>query len=215
MKEKISTLLIAILLLLVCFTICFGVGYKKGKRSTEIQKDTITIEKIIVKNKPQYSNENVLSLQKIKVPTFIILQEYQDSSKQTIINLKHSLDSLLHSTDSLELMLHRVQRYYVEENYEAWVSGIDPLLDSIKIKQNVQQIINTTTIKENKFDFNVGLNANGWNKSSYCLNPNINISYFKNKFTLTGEIGFNVPIYDMSKTLPYVQVGVNYSLWSF
>lgn len=34
--------------------------------------------------------------------------------------------------DSLQLVLQRTQRHYTDSTYDAWVSGIDPRLDSIK-----------------------------------------------------------------------------------
>lgn len=211
MERKILILIITLLLLFLCF----GVGYRKGRDSVEIKSDTVFVEKVIANHKPLYTNEIPVSIQKIKVPVIAVLSEYTDSSKQTVIKLKHSLDSLANLTDSLEFVLHRVQRYYSGNDYEAWVSGIDPLLDSIKIKQQVQQIVNTTSIKEKMFSFNVGLNATGWVRTSYCLNPNINVSFVKNRVEFIGEAGFNIPTNDMSKTLPYLQIGVNYSLWSF
>jgi hypothetical protein len=77
------------------------------------------VEKVIANYKPLYTNEIPVSIQKIKVPTIAVLSEYTDSSKQTVIKLKHSLDSLANLTDSLEFVLHRVQRYYSGNDYEA------------------------------------------------------------------------------------------------
>jgi len=211
MNRKILMAIIALLLLFLCF----GVGYRKGRNSIKIQSDTVFVEKTIVKHKPLYQSEIPISIQKIKIPTLLVLSEYTDSSKQTVTELKHSLDSLANLTDSLEITLDRVQRYYSGDDYEAWVSGIDPLLDSIKIKQQIHQIVNTTSIEEKMFNVNVGLNATGWVKTPYCLNPNVNVSFVKDRVELVGEAGFNIPTNDMSKTLPYLQIGINYSLWSF
>ena len=161
MKNKIITLAISFICFIICFTICFCIGYKKGKSSIEIQKDTTVIEKVITQYKPVYKAEHPLDFQKITVPTYVIFPEYIDSSKHTVICLKDSLDVLKHFADSLEIELQRVQRYYVADDYEAWVSGIDPVLDSIKVKQQIHQVTNTHIEKEKMFNLNIGLNANG------------------------------------------------------
>lgn len=212
MKKEILLLIIIVLTLLF---ICFGIGYKRGRSSIDIKQDTVFVEKIITQYKPNYKNEQSVGFQKVKLPTFVIFSELVDSSKHTVDKLKYSLDSLKYCTDSLELELQRVQRYYSGDNYEAWVSGIDPVLDSIRIKQQIQQITNTHVIERETFQLNAGLNADGWNRTSWALNPNINASYDINRITITGEVGFHVPLKNTSATIPYFQVGINYSLWSF
>lgn len=211
MKKEILLLIIVLTLLFICF----GIGYKRGRSSIDIKQDTVFVEKVITQYKPNYKNEQPIGFQKVKLPTFVIFSELVDSSKHTVDKLKYSLDSLKYCTDSLELELQRVQRYYSEDNYEVWVSGIDPVLDSIKIKQQIQQITNTHAIEKETFKLNAGLNADGWNRTSWALNPNINASYDINRITITGEVGFHVPLKNTSATIPYFQVGINYSLWSF
>lgn len=211
MRREILLLIIVLTLLFICF----GIGYKRGRSSIDIKQDTVFVEKIITQYKPNYKNEQPIGFQKVKLPTFVIFSELVDSSKHTVDKLKYSLDSLKYCTDSLELELQRVQRYYSGDNYEAWVSGIDPVLDSIRIKQQIQQITNTHVIERETFQLNAGLNADGWNRTSWALNPNINASYDINRITITGEVGFHVPLNNNSATIPYFQVGINYSLWSF
>ena len=53
-----------------------------------------------------------------------------------------AIDSLLNECarlekvgDSLQLVLLRVQRHYSDSTFDAWVSGVDPRLDSIKTYQ--------------------------------------------------------------------------------
>lgn len=209
MRKEILGIIIACMLLFVCF----GVGYNRGKKSIDIQTDTVKIEKIVVDYKPAPKSEYALSTQKIKVPLFAIFQEQPDT--HAIDSLKRIIESLKLETDSLEIELQRVQRHYESEDYEAWVSGIEPALDSIKIKQQIKYITTTQTIEANKFYLNVGLNANAWSTKSYILNPNINASYTWDRVTFTGEVGLNVPTYDTAGTTPYFQLGINYSLWSF
>ncbi len=48
--------------------------------------------------------------------------------------------------DTLYLTLPREQKIYQGENYQAWISGYRPELDSMHIFRNTQQIITSTTI---------------------------------------------------------------------
>ena len=211
MKKKILLGVIALILLFICF----GVGYNKGKKSVQIQTDTLKIEKVITQYKPAPTYENKLGFKKLTVPSFVILPDQQSNLGHVVDSLRHSADSLKYINDSLEIELHRIQRYYANDDYEAWVSGIDPVLDSIKVKQQIQQIVNTQIIEGDKFRLNVGLNTNGWFDTSYMINPNVNVSYVWKRTTFTGEFGLSVPIRNTSGTVPYFQLGVNYSLWSF
>ena len=145
--------------MLICFIICFGIGYSRGKKVIVPQQDTVIVEKIITQYKPINVDQKDLYLQKFKVPIYLIFTEYKDSSKRVVESLQYSLDSLQCFTDSLEIELQRVQKHYVDSCYEAWISGIDPQLDSIKIRQQIQYVTNNTIIEKDKFQLNVGLNA--------------------------------------------------------
>lgn len=203
-----KTKLIIGLVVIICFVISFGIGYNRGKKSIDIQTDTVKIEHVITEYKPKYEDEKKLTVQKIKIPSFVILED-NDS-------LKNIIDTLTYTKDSLEIELQRIQRYYKTDDYEAWVSGIDPALDSIKVKRNVEYITKTQTIKNDRFHFNVGINGNTWLGEESCiLNPNLNVNYTYKRVTFTGEFGVNIPANNTAGTLPYLEVGINYSLWSF
>lgn len=118
MKNKILTAIISFIILLLFLAICFGIGYKRGKGSIEIQKDTVVIEKVITEYKPAYKLERPVEFQKFKIPTYLIFTESNDSSV-TIKFLRDSLDIFKHLADSLEIELQRVQRYYASDDYEA------------------------------------------------------------------------------------------------
>lgn len=209
MKKEILGLIIACILLFICF----GVGYNRGKKSVDIQTDTVKIEKVITEYKPVYKGETTLSTKKIKVPLYAIFPEQNNDEK--IDSLYHIIDSLKLASDSLEVELQRVQRYYKTDNYEAWISGVEPELDSIKIKQQVTYVTNTQVIENDKFYLNVGLNTVGLFNKSYTMTPNINISYNWNRITFTGETGIDIPLNTAPQLTPYFQFGINYSLFSF
>ena len=207
-KEILGLIIICVLLF-----ICFGVGYNRGKKSVDIQTDTVKIEKVITEYKPVYKGETTLSTQKIKIPLYAIFPEQNDNQK--IDSLYHIIDSLKFTTDSLEVELQRVQRYYETDNYEAWVSGIDPALDSIKVKQNITYVTNTQVIEDKKFSLNVEINTMGLFDKSYTMSPNINVAYNWDRVTCTGEMGIDVPLNTTPQLTTYFQLGINYSLFSF
>lgn len=51
-------------------------------------------------------------------------------------------------TDTVEVALPLVQREYRDSNYNAWVSGYEPALDSIKVFPRTMTIHERVTVKE-------------------------------------------------------------------
>lgn len=70
---------------------------------------------------------------------------------------------LVAERDSLALELTRVQRYYRKDSvYEAWVSGTNPKLDSIKIFSNTRTLVmEVQTEKKVKPRFSFGVQTGG------------------------------------------------------
>lgn len=91
--------------------------------------------------------------------------------------------------DTLYLTLPREQKIYQGENYQAWISGYRPELDSMHIFRNTQQIITSTTIqnKQKTRRWGIGIQA------GYGLTMHQNI------ITPT----------------PYIGVGLSYNLIAF
>lgn len=91
--------------------------------------------------------------------------------------------------DTLYLALPREQKTYRDKNYQAWISGYRPELDSIHIFRNTQQIITTTTIqnKQKTRRWGIGIQA------GYGLTLHQNII----------------------KPTPYIGVGLSYNLLRF
>ncbi|MPM13947.1 hypothetical protein SDC9_60307 [bioreactor metagenome] len=91
--------------------------------------------------------------------------------------------------DTLYLALPREQKTYRDKNYQAWISGYRPELDSIHIFRNTQQIITSTTIqtKHKSRRWGIGIQA------GYGLTLQQNII----------------------KPTPYIGVGLSYNLLRF
>ena len=91
--------------------------------------------------------------------------------------------------DTLYLILPREQKVYKEENYQAWISGYRPVLDSIHIYRNTQQIITSTTIqqKQKRSRWSIGIQA-----------------------------GYGISIQqNIIKPTPYIGIGISKNLLSF
>lgn len=76
---------------------------------------------------------------RIDKPTPIIIREIDTILVQVkdTINIK----------DTIYIKLPKEQKTYQDKNYQAWISGYRPELDSIHIFHNTQQIITSTTIQ--------------------------------------------------------------------
>ena len=107
------------------------------------------------------------------------------------------LDSLL-DNDYNHLIVS--QKEYRDSNYVAWVSGIEPQLDSIMVFNNTEYVFKTSTIekfktiedKTGKWFAGVGIY-----RVDKTLIPKINIVYQKNRIMVGASVGLynNQPIY--------------------
>ena len=88
--------------------------------------------------------------------------------KKPVPKIIKSIDTFLVQTkdtlwlkDTLYLTLLKEQKIYKEKNYQAWISGYRPELDSIHIFRNTQQIITSTTIrsKQKSHRWGIGIQA--------------------------------------------------------
>lgn len=62
--------------------------------------------------------------------------------------VKVIIHDTLCKTDTLEVALPYVQREYRDSNYNAWVSGYEPALDSIKVFPRTMTVKERVTVKE-------------------------------------------------------------------
>lgn len=62
--------------------------------------------------------------------------------------VKVAVHDTLHMTDTVEVALPYVQKEYRDSNYNAWVSGYEPALDSIKVFPRTVTVKERVTVKE-------------------------------------------------------------------
>lgn len=122
-------------------------------------------EKVVVKyvekkdTTPDLKTEKVVGKIKIKKPSRSrIIKNCSDSVSVCSDSIKNCSDSLENYSDSIEV--DRVQRVYEDSAYTAYVSGYDPKLDSITVRQKevIRTITETITLKKKEFRrWNIGL----------------------------------------------------------
>lgn len=93
-----------------------------------IKVDTLFIRDTNTFTEPKKEPSPDVLIKEIPVPVYVA-----DSS--AIDSLLNECARLERVGDSLRLVLLRVQRHYSDSTFDAWVSGVDPRLDSIKTYQ--------------------------------------------------------------------------------
>ena len=116
---------------------------------------------------PKEPSPDVL-IKEIPVPVYVA-----DSS--AIDSLLKECARLERVGDSLQLVLLRVQRHYSDSTFDAWVSGVDPRLDSIKTYQTNMVITKEIpVIQVKKSRWGLGIQA-GYGASKDGLSPYIGV----------------------------------------
>ena len=92
------------------------------------------------------------------------------------------------------------QKEYRDSNYVAWVSGVEPQLDSIMVFNNTEYVFKTSTIEKVKtIEEKTGklFTGAGLYRLDNTLVPKINIVYQKKRIMVGASIGLynNQPIY--------------------
>lgn len=102
---------------------------------------------------PQKEPSPDVLIKEIPVPVYVA-----DSS--AIDSLLNECARLERVGDSLKLVLLRVQRHYSDSTFDAWVSGVDPRLDSIKTYQTNMVITKEIpVIRVKKTRWGIGIQA--------------------------------------------------------
>lgn len=159
MKEKIY---IIVIWLVVALCLSLGYNYKQYR---DLQEQTTKIkEKIVVKYKekkdsmPDAKKETVVGTIKIPVPKQIQDPWISDNLSESVLDSVGISDKLSDIPDSIEVP--RTQKVYSDSTYTAYVSGYDPCLDSIFVRQKIieHSIVETRTVPTKQFRrWNVGL----------------------------------------------------------
>lgn len=160
MKKK--TLTYIVLGLLVGLGLSLFWNYKQFR---DLQEQPTKIqEKIVVKYKekkdsmPDAKKETVVGTIKIPVPKPNQDPLFSDNLSENALDSVGFSDNLSDIPDSIEVS--RTQKVYSDSSYTAYVSGYEPRLDSIFVREKIVEhsIVETRTVATKKFRrWNVGL----------------------------------------------------------
>lgn len=166
--EKVMTILCVILLILIGILIGQKYRQKTPVEPPEIKVDSLFIRDTNSFTEPQKEPSPDVLIKEIPIPIYVA-----DSS--AIDSLLNECARLERVSDSLQFVLLRVQRHYSDSTFDAWVSGVDPRLDSIKTYQtNIVVTKEIPVIQVKKTRWGLGVNA-GVGAGNDGLTPYIGI----------------------------------------
>lgn len=154
---------------------------------------------LIPKNEliPQYNyvtkTDTVTEYKIVRDTTFVERPNvYKEIIRDTI-----QLDSLI-DNGSKHLVVS--QKEYRDSNYVAWVSGVEPQLDSIMVFNNTEYVFKTSTIETVKtIEDKTGkwFTGAGLYRLDNTLVPKLNVVYQKKRIMVGASVGLynNQPIY--------------------
>ena len=98
------------------------------------------------------------------------------------------------------------QKEYRDSNYVAWISGVEPQLDSIMVFNNTEYVFKTSTIeKVNTVEDKTGkwFTGAGLYRLDNTLVPKLNVVYQKNRIMVGASVGLynNQPMYGIDFNL--------------
>lgn len=127
--QYILTVAVVIVLALLCRALIEHVCPQNEPVEKVLERvDTLFIRDTNTFTEPKKEPSPNILIKEIPVPVYVA-----DSS--AIDSLLNECARLERVGDSLRLVLLRVQRHYSDSTFDAWVSGVDPRLDSIKTYQ--------------------------------------------------------------------------------
>ena len=180
MKKTLALMLAVMLGPLLLVSLFFNYRYYvDGQKQPKV--DTVTVKKIyydtLTTINPTPTNEAVVG--KVAVPSVYFFPYPTSFPKDTAC--ADTATSIYHPPDTV--YLPRMQREYSDSSYTAWVSGYDPTLDSIKVRERT--IVNTITITKRKeaSRWNIGfVGGYGYGFQSKTMEPFIGIGVTYNLF---------------------------------
>lgn len=162
--------------IVVAILIGFLVGHRCGRidpgEPPTPRVDTLFIRDTSTFTEPKTEPSPEVLLKEIPVPVYVA-----DSS--AIDSLLNECARLERVGDSLQLVLIRVQRHYSDSTFDAWVSGVDPRLDSIKTYQKnmvITKEIPVIQVKKTRWGLGVQAGA-GVGKDGLTPYVGVGVSY--------------------------------------
>ena len=174
-----------------CFIFGLLCGFFVGKGvydrpvKEKVERDTLTLHDTIPDYKPVTKDSAHVKYVFMRLPVVRdSIAQYTDKT-DTILCENYAQNPLEIIRDSVAVEVPITSKHYQSKDYDAWVSGFQPSLDSIKVYKETQYITEVRTISKPPNKWHLGLTG-GY---GYC---------FKSK-----------------KAEPYIGIGITYSLIGF
>lgn len=122
-----------------------------GERTPEVtvKSDTITIRDTIYVPTPQLGSTKSIGFTPATLPIWIQPNEDKPNSHRPVYDEQTTEEDEAanpDSPDSATVSIPIEQRHYTGSDYEAWVSGWNPTLDSLRVYTHTRQVTTTTEI---------------------------------------------------------------------
>lgn len=168
---------------LALYPTLFCVGYLRGRSSVVLPQADTTItyvEKVDCRPKEAAS----LKVGRITIPSYVI-------------------GDTLHIHDTTYVIVDREQKSYHGENYDAWISGYEPELDSIKVREKNTEVIRYQQVEAAKKPNQVFVRAQGVYSNGWFTPITANYGYEFGPMFVYGGAG-----YDIVRKQPVIQAGL-------
>ena len=147
------------------------IGFLIGQQHPQkppVEPNTEKVDTLFIRDTNSFTEPPKEPSPDVLIPVYVV-----DSS--AIDSLLNECARLERVGDSLQLVLLRVQRHYSDSTFDAWVSGVDPRLDSIKTYQTNMVITKEIpVIQVKKSRWGLGIQA-GYGVSKDGLSPYIGV----------------------------------------
>lgn len=137
-----------------------------GERPPEVsmKTDTVTIRDTVYITAPQLANPKSLGFIPVTLPIWRPTEKPKQVDEPTTEELTAEADDEIETEppDSVAVAIPIEQKHYKGDDYDAWVSGWNPSLDSLRIYRQTQQIATTTEVtrwKTRRWGLSVGVGA--------------------------------------------------------
>lgn len=131
------------------FAVCLCFNSQRGVERVITKCDTVTVRLPAARDTVQ-----AVRYVKVRLPYDVVGKEATDSARADTVVITDSV--------GLEVVLPAESRHYADTLYDAWVSGVDARLDSIRVYNRTKTIVQP--IRDDRRRWGVGVTAGaGWN----------------------------------------------------